>query len=122
MCFIAISMPSLKKCAFRSLADFLLDCLFFDIALYKLFVHVGDKFPVGIFICKNFFHSEGCLISLMISFAVQLLLAYIRSHLLIFVLFFMILRGGSQLLHFMSKCVLFFSSKVSHYLSFYLDL
>ena len=60
MCFIAMSMPSLEKRAFRPLI-FLLDCLFSDIVLYKLFVCVGDKFPVGIFGCKDYFHSEGCL-------------------------------------------------------------
>ena len=63
MCFIAISTPSLEKRAFRPLVDFLLDCLFFDIALYTLFVCVGDKLLVGIFVYKNFFHSEGCLFS-----------------------------------------------------------
>ena len=63
-----------------------------------------------------FSHSESCLIlSLMVSFAVQMLLMFIRSHLFICVLFFMILKGGSKknLLHFMSKHVLLFSSKVS---------
>ena len=40
------------------------------------------------FICKNFFHSEGCLfLSLMVSFVVQMLLMFLRSHLFIFVLF-----------------------------------
>ena len=38
-------------------------------------------------------------------------LRVIRSHLFIFALIFVILRGGSKkdLLHFMSKCVLLFS-------------
>ena len=60
-----------------------------------------------------FSHSESCLIlSLMVSFAVQMLLMFIRSHLFIFI--FMILQGGSEknLLHFMLRHVLF-SSRVS---------
>ena len=81
MCFIAISMPSLKKCAFRSLADFLLDCLFFDIALYKLFVHVGDKFPVGILVCKNFFHSEACLFLPLMVCHLHLLIPFVYFYL-----------------------------------------
>ena len=39
-----------------------------------MFVRVGDKFPVGILVCKNFFHSEGCLfLPLMVLFAAQML-------------------------------------------------
>jgi len=68
-CVMAISMASLEKCAVRSLANFVLD--FFYIELYKLFVCVGHEFFVGIFICKIFPHSDGCLfLSLMVSFAV----------------------------------------------------
>ena len=51
----------------------------------------------------------------MVSSAMSVLLRGIRSHLFIFVLFLMILRGGSKknLLHFVSQSVLLFSSKVS---------
>ena len=51
----------------------------------------------------------------MVSFVVQMLLMSIMSHLFIFVLFVLILRGGSKkiLLHFMSKCVLLFLLKSS---------
>ena len=54
-------------------------------------------------------------LSLMVSFVVQMLLMSIMSHLFIFVLFVLILRGGSKkiLLHFMSKCVLLFLLKSS---------
>ena len=55
---MAISMPSMEKCAFRSLHNFLFDYL---ILYCELFVCVNDKFSVGIFICKNFFHPEGSL-------------------------------------------------------------
>ena len=54
-------------------------------------------------------------LSLMVSFVVQMLFMSIMSHLFIFVLFVLILRGGSKkiLLHFMSKCVLLFLLKSS---------
>ena len=49
----------------------------------------------------------------MVSSAVPVLLCGIWSHLFIFVLFFMILTGGSKknLSHFMSKCILLFFLK-----------
>ena len=52
-----------------------------------------------------FSHSEGCLlVSFMVSFAVQELLSFIRSHLFIFVFISISLGGGSKriLLLFMS--------------------
>ena len=79
--------------------------LFFYVKLYELFVY-----------CENiFFLSVGCLFILfMVSFAVQKLLSFIRSHLFIFVFISLTLGGGSKkiLLWFMSKSVLpIFSSK-----------
>ena len=89
MCFIAISVTSLEKCAFILWLIFY--CWFFSfyIELYWWFVCVEEKFPISIFVCKIFFfYSEGCLfLSLTVSFAVQMLLMFIRSHLFIFVLF-----------------------------------
>ena len=62
-----------------------------------------------------FSHSEGCpFILFMVSFAVQKLLSFIRSHLFIFVFIFITLGGGSKkiLLWFMSESVFpMFSSK-----------
>ena len=62
-----------------------------------------------------FSHSVGCIILLfMVSFAVQKLLSFIRSHLFIFVFIFITPGGGSKktLLQFMSENVLpMFSSK-----------
>ena len=64
---------------------------------------------------NNFSHFEGCLFVLfMVSFAVQKILNFIRSHLFIFVFIFIILGDGSKkiFLWFMSKSVLpMFSSK-----------
>ena len=50
----------------------------------------------------------------MVSSDVPALLRGLRSDLFIFVLFFMILRGGSNknLLRFMSKCILLFSLEI----------
>ena len=69
-------------------------------------------------ILKKFYifsHSEGCLFVLfMVSFAVQKLFSFSRSHLFIFVFIFITLGGGSKkiLLLFMSKGVFpMFSSK-----------
>ena len=58
----------------------------------------------------------------MVSSAMPVLLRGIRSHLFIFVLFLMILRGGSKknLLHFVSQSVLLFSSEVSLYIYIYI--
>ena len=72
--------------------------------------------PLSIDSFANIFsHSEGCLFVLfMVSFAVQKLLSFIRSHLFIFVFISNTLGGGSKkiLLGFMSKSVLpMFSSK-----------
>ena len=52
LCFIAISMPFVEKCAFRSWANFLL--AFFHWALWVVCT-CRDNFPVAIFFCMNFF-------------------------------------------------------------------
>ena len=72
--------------------------------------------PLSVASFANIFSlSEGCLFVLfMVSFAVQKLLSFIRSHLFIFAFIFITLGGGSKkiLLRFMSKSVLpMFSSK-----------
>ena len=73
-----------------------------------------------------FSHSVGCIILLfMVSFAVQKLLSFIRSHLFIFVFIFITPGGGSKktLLQFMSENVLpMFSSKNFIVLVLYLGL
>ena len=54
-----------------------------------------------------FFHTAGCLFVLfMVSFSVQTLLSFIRSHLFIFVFISITLGGESKkiLLRFMSEC------------------
>ena len=50
--FMAISVSSLEKCAFRSLAIFYWIVCFLTL-MHKFFVCIGDKFPVGIFVCRK---------------------------------------------------------------------
>ena len=64
--------------------------------------------PLSVASFANIFsHSVGCLFVFMVYFAVQNLLSLIRSHLFIFVLIIITLRGGSKkiLLRFMSENV-----------------
>ena len=110
MCFIAISTPSLEKCAFGPLVDF------FNWIVWVLILHctcclyVLDINSLWVSLLQEFFSILRVVFfpSLVISFAVQFL-TFIRSHLYVIVLFFMILRDGSQMLHFTSKCVLILS-------------
>ena len=92
----------------------------FNIALQELSVCVRDTFSVGISICKNFVHSEGCVfLSLMLCKRFQCLLGPFCLF-----LFVLILRDASK----RTCCILcqsvfcFFSSTVSQYLYFYLDI
>ena len=54
--------------------------------------------PLSVALLANIFsHSEACLfVLLMVSFAMQKLLSFIKSHLFIFVFIFITLGGGSK--------------------------
>ena len=90
-------------------------CLFFNIELHELFIFLEINLLSIDSFTNIFSHAESCLFGLlMVSFALQKLLGFIRSHLFIFVFISFALGGGSKkiLLRFMSKSVLLmFSSR-----------
>ena len=95
---------------------FLIGLLVFLILSCMSCLYILEINPLSVESFANIFsHSEGCLFSLFIvSFGVQKLLSFIRSHLFIFGFISITQGGGSKkiLLWFMSKSVLpMFSSK-----------
>ena len=77
MILLAICMSSLEKCLFSSLVHFLTQSLIFLELSCKscLYIFEINSFPVALF-AIIFYHSEGCLFTLLIvSFIVQELLS-----------------------------------------------
>ena len=98
MCLLALSISSLEKCLFSSLAHFLIESFIFLVLSCVCSLYIFEIFfflSLALF-AIIFFHSQSWFFSLLIaSFLMQNLLSLIRSHLLNFAFISIALAGGS---------------------------